>query len=178
MRDQILSFLAQGFSKEAVLKAIGCSEDLYTEIVGDESFIRELAAKKDEERQTRIDRHYDGLEEKVLTRLKTELEFLDTPQLCKVLDTVARNKQAYRKPANTLQNPTAHLSVTVNIPQPGLNQRVTLDSNNQVVAIGERVMTALPLQGVKALFDKLENPDKDPVKELRDDLEISATSPA
>jgi len=172
MRDQIISFLAQGFSKESVLSATGCSSALFEEILKSENFVQDLAVKKDEELQSRIERRYSKVEEKILKKLDNELDLLETPQLCRVLDTIARNKAAYRKPVNHFTHPTAALQITVNVPQPALNQKVVMDSNNQVIAVGERVMTALPLQNVKELFSQFDS------KEIRNDLDLPATSSA
>ena len=156
MRDQILAFLAQGFSKADVLKTVGCAESLYEQIIQEETFVTDLAAKRTELQQERVERHYNKLEENTLKKLHDQLDFLEASQLCRVLETVARNKVAYRRPAQNLQNPTVHQSVTLILPNPAWNQSVILDSNSQVVSIGDRMMSPLPLQGVKDLFAKLE----------------------
>lgn len=169
MRDQILAFLAQGFSKTDVLKTVGCAESLYEQITQEETFINDLAAKRTELQQERVERHYNKLEESTLKKLHDQLDLLEPGQLCRVLETVARNKVAYRKPAQNLQNPTVHQSVTLILPRPALNQSVLLDSNSQVVSIGDKVMSPLPLDGVKELFAKLE-------ERKRNDQSISEAS--
>lgn len=169
MRDQIISFLAQGFSKQDIFKATGCSEALYEEMISEPSFVSDLSLRKQELQQEIIEKRYNKLEDTTLKALQEQAEMLDASQLCRVLDTIARNKVAYRRPALTYQNPTIHQSVTLLLPEAAVNQKVILDSNSQVVSIGSRVMQSLPLQGVKELFATLE---RNAEKEIQDDFQI------
>ena len=171
MRDQIISFLAQGFSKQDVLKATGCSEALYSELIASPSFVSDLSTKKQDLQQEIIEKRYNKLEDTTLKQLQEQAPLMDASQLCRVLDTIARNKIAYRRPAQSYQNPTIHQSVTLLLPEAAVNQKVILDSNSQVVSIGSRVMQSLPLQGVKELFASLETQHARE-KEIQNDLEI------
>lgn len=177
MKDQILAFFAQGFSKEDIKKTLGCSDDLIESFTSEESFAVELAEARTKIQQERVERYYNKLEEKTLKRLTEDVEMLEPAQLCRVLDTVAKNKVAYRHPANTYQNPTVQQSVTLILPQAAVNQKVILDSNSQVVAIGDRTMASLPLENVKALFADFEaNKANKQLKELKNDLSAETSN--
>ena len=182
MREKILSFLAQGFSKADVLKATGCSEDLYQEIIEDPSFAQSLSDMRVSLQQSRIEKYYNKLEEKVLRSLTENVELLEPAQQCRVLETVAKNKQLYMKPVDTYGHPNINNTVVLMLPQEVDSQKVVVNQDGQVVSVGDRVMAGLPLQGVRELFANMEAKSKEATQttrqEIEDDLKIPVASSA
>lgn len=156
MKDQIIELLASGFSKEDVAKTIGCSIALIDETLQEPEALKSLTAKAKELQEDRVVKRYSDLEEAVLKEIHKEVKsgMVDIPSMCRVLETVNKNKIANKQPAGHFTNPTAHLSVTLVLPNPAQAEKVIVDDKNQVVAIGNRNMAALPAMAVKKLFDK------------------------
>lgn len=162
MREQIISLLASGASREETLKITGCSEELLGEYLKDPEFIATLKEKRDSCRQELIEGAYAKLEHATLKRIDSQLEFADIPALCRVLETTAKNRVLHKNPAGHFTNPTTHLSIELKLPAAASSEKIVIDSKtNQIIAIGDRNMAAMPLTGVSRLFkelDTLQNP--------------------
>jgi hypothetical protein len=155
MRDQIIELFAGGFSKDDVAKTLGISLKLIDETLKEPEVLTALAQKAKELQSERIEKRYGDLEEAALKQLKTDVSMLSATELCRILETTAKNRIAARTPAGHFQNPTALLSVTLVLPQPALAEKVVVDSKNQVVSIGNRNMAPLPSSSVQKLFTQL-----------------------
>lgn len=158
MREQIIELLAGGFSKEDVSTTVGCSVQFINETLKETGVIEALTAKAKEKQSERIEKRYGDLEEAALKQLKQDISMLGANELCRVLETTAKNRIAARTPAGHFQNPTAMLSVTLVLPQPALTEKIVVDSKNQVVSIGDRNMAPLPSASVQKLFTSLAKP--------------------
>lgn len=181
MRQQILNLLAAGHSKDQILTATGCGEALFASLLEDKDFVQEVKAAAAASRESVIEDEYSKLEIATLQKVKGALEYYDASGLCKVLETVSKNRQLRRMPAGGIPqnghftNPT--LGVTVNIPVFLGNSKVVLGSNSQVVAIGGRNMAPLPTDQVHKLFSELEharspeNEHQDPILQDLAELE-------
>jgi len=157
MREQAIGLLGNGATREDVIKITGCAEDLFNEWLKDKDFLEAVRAARAEKREEIIEDRYAKLEETTLKRLDAQMELADIPSLCRVLETTAKNRVLRRQPANHYNNPTAHLTVTVNLPQGAQNAQMTIDhSTGQIMAIGDRNMAPMPLTGVTKLFKQLD----------------------
>lgn len=94
MREQILNLLASGAPQEDVLRIVGCSADYIGELLKDTTFVDELRAKRNEQRENLIQQGYARLEQNALNSLNKDAAagLIDTPALCRVLETVAKNR--------------------------------------------------------------------------------------
>jgi len=155
MRDQAIEFLAGGFSKQAVAQTLGCSEPQIDAWLKEPEVIASLTTRAKELQSERIDKRYTDLEEATLKQLKTDLTMMDASSLCRILETVARNRIAAKLPAGHYTNPTVGASITLVLPATGAE--VIVDSKNQVIAIGGRNMGAMPVSGVQRLFEQIEH---------------------
>lgn len=164
MRDQAIEFLAGGFSPADVATTLGCSEAAIKELLQDKQVLADLASRAKELQQSRIEKRYGDLEEATLKQLKTDLGMLDAASLCRVLETVAKNRVASRSPANHYQNPTVGEMRGVTLVLPADAGQITVDSKNQVISIGSRNMAAMPVSGVQNLFAKLEESKRKPLQ--------------
>lgn len=157
MREQLLTLLAQGATRDEAIKVVGCSEDLITELLKDKVFLQELTERRNEHRQEIIEASYARLEQNTLTKINKELEFADVPSLCRILETTAKNRLLHKNPAGHFQTPNTHLTVEIKLPQGASAEKITIDhKTNQIVAIGDRSMAAMPIAGVHKVFKQLE----------------------
>lgn len=161
MREQAIGLLGNGATREDVLKITGAPEDLFAEWLKDKDFLEAVRAARAEKREEVIEDSYAKLEESTLKKIKDNIEMADVPTLCRVLETTAKNRVLRRAPANHYTNPTANLTITVNLPQGAQNAGITLDqSTGQILAIGDRNMAPMPLTGVTKLFRQLDKAEE------------------
>lgn len=158
MREQLLTLLAQGATREEAVKVTGASSDLITELLDDKTFVQDLTEQRNKYRQEVIQASYARLEQNTLTRINKELEYADIPALCRILETTAKNRVLQSNPAGHYQTPNMlHLTVDVKLPQGANAEKVIIDhKTNQIVAIGDRSMAAMPIKGVHEVFKQLE----------------------
>lgn len=164
MRDQIIKLFTNGATQEDVIRMTGCSAEYISELLKDRDFVAELSAARDAVRGELIEQGYAKLEHKALNAITKEVDsnMLDTTTMLRVLETVAKNRILHRNPAQTLNHPSLNLTVEVKIPSAAQSQGITIDQKTgQIVAIGERNMSGMPIQGVKNLFKQLEQQSKD-----------------
>lgn len=157
MVDQLIELIASGLPQQQVAQALGCSEAFIREEMLKPAHIERLKVRAKELQQERIELRYASLEEDTLKQLKTDLGMMDAQGLCRVLETVSRNRIAARNPANHFTNPTAQgaTAITLVLPAAASDTKILVDSKNQVVAIDNRSMATLPVQGVQKLFAQL-----------------------
>lgn len=181
MREQIISLLASGASRDDVLKITGCSEELFGEFLKDPDFISTLKEKRDAARQELIEGAYAKLEQATLKRIDSQLEFADIPSLCRVLETTAKNRVLHRNPSGHFTNPTTHLSIELKLPAAAQTEKIVIDQKtNQIIAIGDRNMAAMPLTGVSRLFkdlDKQANVRDTIDADIADHIEVPSDNP-
>lgn len=160
MRDQILNLLARNTTILEICEMLGISKDQVEALVADKAFILELKELKTKYRQENIEESYAKLEERTLKMVAANLEYAEIPSLCRVLETVSKNRVLYRNPAGHYQNPTAHLTIELKLPAAAGAERIVIDEKtSQIVAIGERSMVPLPIAGVQKLFGMFEKGD-------------------
>lgn len=166
MQDQIIEFLAGGFSKQDVASTLSISIAAIDAFLEDKDFVSRLSQRARELQSERMDKKYLELEEKTLNQLRQDISMLDSDKLCRVLETVSKNRIAARSPANHYQNPSASMSITLILPSAALSEKIVTDSKNQVIAIGDRSMATMPISGVQNLFRALETESKDELETL------------
>lgn len=160
MREQILNLLATGASQEDVLRIVGCSSDYIGELLKDTEFTKELRTRREANRQELVEQGYAKLEQNTLLQITKEVNsgMVDVTQMCRILETAAKNRILYRAPSNNVINPTVGLTIELKLPQGAEHAGVTIDQKSgQILAIGDRDMTAMPVQGVQKLFKELES---------------------
>lgn len=163
-RDQFLSLLGQGMEPSEATRLLGLAPIVLTELLQDSDFKKELSALRRANRQEIIEDSYAKLESKTLRSLEKDLEndgMVTITEKTKILETVSRNRVAYRNPAAHYQNPTAHLTIEVKVPQGAASQGVTIEqSTGQIIAIGERSMAGMPIGGVRKLFKEFDKEEE------------------
>lgn len=154
---QIIEFLASGMPGAEVAAMCAISTDYITTKLQDSVF-RDLIKERGQElRELRVQTSYAKTEEKILKRIEKEAEddMADLPVLVRALEVVAKNRVLYRNPAG-LGQPAHHTQQThLHLYMPARVQElppVTLNSNSEIVAVGNRNMAGAPIEAVQKLF--------------------------
>lgn len=160
MREQIADLLAQGYKAVQVASMCSCSEAHISELLKEESFRETLRTKMREHVGVRLTSRYDALEENVLKELNDSIANCDAGDLVRVLEGIARIKNANKvaHPVNPFNNPT--LGITLVFPQQNIPRLVT-DDSNRVVAIGEKTMLPMPAKAVRKMFEQFTKDNED-----------------
>lgn len=186
LREQLLQLLGQGLEVTDVLKLTSTTQATLGEYLADKEFTSELRGRRAAHKQEIVEEKYATLELKTLGSLAKDVEndgLLSVAEKTRILETVSKNRVLYRNPAGHYTNPTAHLTIEVKVPQDAASRGVTIDqSTGQILAIGDRSMAAMPIQGVRKIFSELEASDKgkttaQKIKEVVDaDLDLEDTA--
>lgn len=166
MRDQVLNLLAIGTPQEDVLRIVGCSPDYIGELLKDKEFLQDLRIKREGNRQELIEQNYAKMEQAAQIAITKEVNsgMVDVVSMCRILETAAKNRLLYRQPNNHYQNPTVSLTIELKLPQGAERAGVTIDQKSgQILAIGDRDMTAMPILGVQNIFKDMEKEQKDAI---------------
>lgn len=158
MREQIIEWLAQGYTQADTAKIVGVTPAVITEYLQDEGFKELLRAKMQEHTNKRLNTKYDALEERTLKKIQESIEMCEISDLTRVLESISRVKNANRvtnaqQQAGTYNNPT--IGITLVMPQHQIPQVVT-DERNQIIAIGSKSMAPMPASNVKTMFAEME----------------------
>lgn len=153
MEQQVLEYLAQGLGKQDTLVALGLSEEHFNNILATPGFTEKLMVRAKECVAERIEQREVKLLDKVLKEMESHINEYDAHGLAKVYQTIsAKRQQAKAAPAGHYNNPTAGRDILLVMPVAMQAEKVITDSRNTVVAIGERNMSALPIEGVRKMF--------------------------
>lgn len=154
MREQIAEYLAQGHRPVKVAEMLGCSEQYISELFHtDETFKELLRGKMQEYVKERLDNKYARLEENTLKELETGIANCDVDKLVRVLEGIARIKNANRAVASPAHYNNPTLGLTLVFPQQNIPTLVT-DDHNRVIAIGDKTMLPMPAKAVRDIFRK------------------------
>jgi len=171
VENTICEFLAAGESASDTAKICGVSIEKIQELLKNPEFRDLVKERGNELRGSRIENKYAKTEELILGKIQDEAksEFAELPALCRALEVIAKNRVMYRNPAGLGQpsNVTYNNVVTLMLPQGVGNEKVLMNGNSEIIAIGDRNMSSMPIDGVKDLFGKLENKRKE-VKDVKD----------
>ena len=175
MKDQIAAYTAQSFKPVKIAEILGCSEAYVSEVQADEHFPELVAVEaakikksKDEEKQ---DEQYIKLEATLLTQIEDSIPFAEFSDLTRLMETLIKRKQN----RFTVVPPTGSLSITQNnyikLEVPSIvAPEIVLNSNKEVVAIGDKTLAPMPSSQVRSLFDAVKN-KREQLKQVQADIE-------
>lgn len=165
---QIIEFLASGTSAVEVSTMLGVTKDYIAKKLEDPEIRKKIKMRGSELRTERVENKYAQTEEKILDRIKkyADDDFCEIPVLARTLETIAKNRVLYRNPAG-LGSPNAGTGgttvnvVTLMLPERAQNVKdVVLNQQGEIVAIGSRNMASMPIDGVRAIFQEIEDRTK------------------
>ena len=145
--NYIVSCLRRGFNTSQIAEGLGQTQSAVTQLIAAHGLTEKAAL---ESRYDTLDSQYDSLEEKALKKLSHALDYQEcTPTQLSVI--VSRLNGAKRRSLQEVANGgSASDIVQISIPK-HLKVEVTVSAQNEVLAVGERVLNTMPLQSVQAL---------------------------
>jgi len=158
---QIIEFLASGQSASETAGMVGVSLELVQSKLSDQVFRDHIKQRGAEIRSERVETKYAKTEERILDKLSSYAndDFAEIPSLVRALEVIAKNRVLYRNPAglgahNIIQQNNV---VTLLLPERVklLSQDVVLNPQGEIVAIGDRNMASMPIEGVKEIFKEI-----------------------
>ena len=164
MIDRIISYLAQGFSQQKVAEMVGCTQPYVASIATKEDFSSLIQAEKTRLQATQrnevLEKKYDDLEDKVIAQVKESMPFAEFRDLSRTMEVLIRRKQQQAARGGITVNGNAQFNtVVLSIPQAAAPD-ITLNSQREVIAIGNKTLAPMQASQVRALFDNIEQQKK------------------
>lgn len=162
-KEKIASLLAQGLSPANVAAYSGVTLSYITQLVKDPAFKELILTKmntevpqKDEEEL--LNTKYEGMEHRLLGAMEDALagaELRDITNALKVVGDRQESRKKRQMPVNTPAAGTQIAVVQINLPRQVI-PTLTLNSNNEVVAVDDKPMAPMTSQSVAKLFQTLQ----------------------
>ena len=159
--DKIISYSAQGFTQERVAEMVGCSPQYVSKIQASEEYsvllkaeaARLEALKRDEKQEKK----YEDLEDKIVRQVVETLPFAEFRDLSRTMEVLIRRKQQQSlHSAGIVINGNAQINtVVLSIPQAAIPE-ITLNSQREVIAIGDQTLAPMQASQVRKLFGEIE----------------------
>ena len=152
MKDKITALLGQGHSPELVATIIGCDPSYISQLLENETFRNEVSELRVQSLQaaSERDKKWDTLEDKLLDKLHTVVDFVIKPR--EILALLAAANNAKRRGATAQESITINNQV-VNLLMPTkLTTIFTVNQNNQVIGVGDKSMLTMPSKNIEALL--------------------------
>ena len=163
MKDRIKEYLISGLKPADICSIVGCSPGYISQLWKDPSFksaVEEGMLNNAPPAETVLDHKYESLEHTLVTRMKEEAVGADLGTLSRALDSVTRSREARTKariPALAAGNTTNVQVVTISIPAHALAApKMNLNNKNEVIEIDGRPMAPLSAEGVRNLFNQIQ----------------------
>ena len=174
----IIKYLAQGLPQEQVASIVGCTPGYISQLVSKADIQEQIEHHKKqylvEKGQQEEDKEYNNLEKQVRKHLLEQMPYADYKDLIKLVEVLNRRKE---KPAAPQVN-AMQVNVTVlNVPAAAVPE-FAVNSNNEVIGVGETSLAPMSAKGVKDLFaehkakQEQEAKDKEKAKQDIEDAHI------
>lgn len=148
----IIKYLAQGLPQEQVASIVGCTPGYISQLVSKADIQEQIEHHKKqylvEKGQQEEDKEYNNLEKEVRKHLLEQMPYADYKDLIKLAEVLNRRKE---KPAPAAQNNTQVNVTVLNVPAAAIPE-FAVNSNNEVIGVGETSLAPMSAKGVKELF--------------------------
>lgn len=165
---RILDLLAQGVKPMQVLTIVGCTPQYLKSLLEDTEFKTLLEEKqaeyyKEADEDVVLSTRYLSLEHKILNTIEQQIGSAELRDNIKALEVVAKRQEAAKSRHNSPSESKVVINtINLNLPAHAIPE-YTLNSNREVVAIGNTAMAPMTGNAVKNLFQSI----KDGVKEVQ-----------
>lgn len=149
---QLLKYLSAGVQPVEAARALGVTPSAVTQLMQSEELAPEVEKIRaaQAERGQALDQKYDALEEKLLNKLEQTIPLLMKPmEITKVLSHVNAAKRRGIVATTSTETPQI---VHLHLP-PQIRQRVILNAQNQVVAVGDKQLITIQSANVAKLAE-------------------------
>ena len=162
---RILDLLAQGVKVMQVLTIVGCTPQYLKNLLEDPEFKADLETKQQEyfkeaDEDVVLSTRYLSLEHKILNTIEQQIGSAELRDNIKALEVVAKRQEAAKSRHNPVGDSKVVINtINLNLPAHAIPE-YTLNSNREVVAIGNTAMAPMTGNAVKNLFDSLKGGEK------------------
>jgi tRNA A37 N6-isopentenylltransferase MiaA len=164
---RILDLLAQGVKPMQVLTIVGCTPQYLKSLLEDIEFKTDLEKKqaeyfKEADEDVVLTTRYLSLEHKILNTIEQQIGTAELRDNIKALEVVAkRQEQAKNRSGGAGEGASRVVinNISLNLPAHAIPE-YRLNSNKEVVAIGNTAMAPMTGNAVKALFDSIKSGEK------------------
>lgn len=160
MRNRILNYMAQGLKPAQVASIVGCTASYISQLGKDEAFLAELAearaeAHKNVDEDKVLSNKYMSLEHKILDSIEQAMALAELPALTRALEVIGtRQEKRAQRLAAPLRGEGTTVIVNLTLPSHAVPE-YQVNSQREVVAIGDREIAPMNSEGVKRLFASL-----------------------
>ena len=162
MKNRILALLINGLKASEIVGIVGCTPSYISQLANDPEFKEQVEAGKlmaaaERTEEDHIDARYQTLEHKLLTSMEDAMIGAELPAITQALSVLHKRTDM----RHTRKNPVApaagiHVNiVSLQLPAHAIAQgkaMVTLNTNNEIIAIDNKPLAPMSSTGVKALF--------------------------
>lgn len=165
IRDRLINFLATGMTQEEAARTVGCDPSYVSQLLSTDDFVQDLdQAKKQlvkdaqaEEQEARMNK----LEDVLVNSLMQNAPFASFSEVTKAMEMLIRAKTAKAMREGKIQGPVFQQNNFINLSLPqAAAPEIVLNTQKEIIAVGEKTLAPMPAKGVKNLFTILEEKKK------------------
>lgn len=150
----IVKYLAQGLQQEQVASIVGCTPGYISQLVGQKEIIEQIEYYKlqysqDEKDKQEEEDQYTRLAKKARLHLEDNMPYAEYRDVLKLLEILERRKEVKvpQQQTNIQQNVTILQVPAAAVPE------FTINSNNEVIGLGDQSLAPMSAQGVRSVFN-------------------------
>lgn len=157
--DRIAQYLAEGMTAAQIADIVDVTASMISQLQKDERFqakveaARSVVAKEPPTEEIMLNNKYHAMEHRLLKCMEHASENADLPAITSALRVVAERQDRLKQraiPAQANQNLTI---VNIQVPAHAIPE-IKMNSQNEVIAIGNRALAPMSSDGVRALFEQ------------------------
>ena len=150
--EKLLSYLASGVTQSQAALALGITPSAVTQLIEQPEFSARLQELREEQlkRSSAIDEKYDSIEAKLLDQLEKTIPLLMRPG--EIANVLTRVNQAKRRGSAVTAPQAPTQIIQLNLPV-AIQNRFTLNSQNQVVQAGAQDLVTIPSSALTKLME-------------------------
>lgn len=167
MKNRILNYLSNGVKPADVATIVGCTPAYISQLLSQDDFKEELHAKlsdqKEDAGETQLDTKYETMEHKLLKAMEVSLVDAELPAITRALEVVAKRQELAKSRKNPIPLSSNGVSITMvslTLPSQAMRQHapaVTLNSQQEVIAIEGQSLASMASESVKTMFQTLKS---------------------
>jgi len=162
MIDRIVSYASQGFSSTAIASMVNTSPEYVEQILQDPQYKSLILTEQQKfatlKADTELESSYTQLEKRILRQVTESLPFAEFRDLTRAMETLIRRKQqlSMHEHSSFVVNGNAQFNtVVLSIPRAAAPE-ITLNSQREVIAIGNKSLAPMQAGAVRSLFDTIQ----------------------
>lgn len=168
----IIKYLAQGLQQEQVASIVGCTPGYISQLVKQTEVIEQIEYYKlqytqDEKDKQEEEDQYTRLAKKARLHLEDQMPYAEYKDVLKLLEILEKRKEV-KVPVNQTniqQNVTILQVPAAAVPE------FTVNSNNEVIGLGDQSLAPMSAAGVRSVFNDYKEKEAEKKKQKEKDAE-------